>query len=309
MIRTFTLSLLLLALIPATVGCTSKDEKRDVQAQNIAAPEELPEIRLEKAFPKVEFNKPLAMVAQPGKGEWLHVVEQLGRIYRIKNDAKSSVKEIVLDLTDRIPTRRRNMEEGLLAFRFHPEFKDNGYAFVSYSMHKGGGKPRRGVLSRFTFKDKKFDTSTEKIILEVKQPYGNHNGCEILFGDDGFLFASFGDGGAAHDPHDNGQNKNTILGSIIRIDVDKQDEGKAYAIPEDNPFVKEKDARGEIWAYGLRNVWRMAFDRKTGLLWAGDVGQNAWEEIDIIEKGGNYGWNVREGKHEFQGRKKTPEMI
>lgn len=293
---------------PIVAGCFESNEPASVILIAAPAPVNLPAIKLERAFPKVEFTKPVAMVLQPGS-EWFHVVEQLGKIYRIKNDDKSEVKELVLDLSKRIPIRRRNNEEGLLALRFHPKFAKNGYAFVYYSMHKGDGKPRRGVISRFTFKEDKFDVKSEKIILEVKQPYGNHNGCEILFGSDGFLYASIGDGGAANDPHEHGQNKNTLLASIIRIDVDSEADGKAYSIPKDNPFVDDKNARGEVWAYGLRNVWRMSFDAETGLFWAGDVGQNGYEEVDIIVKGGNYGWNKREGAHAFSGGKKTAEMI
>lgn len=306
----------LLTLI--TGGCFDAAEpsqtKMNVSVSEVSAnaeikPESLPAIRLVKAFANSTFKKPVALVFQPGKGNWIHIVEQAGKIYRIKNDDQSSVKELVLDLTKKAPQRRRNNEEGLLALRFHPKFKDNGHAFVYYSMHKGNGKPRRGVISRFEFKDNVFDIDSEKIILEVTQPYGNHDGCEILFGTDGYLYASFGDGGAANDPHKNGQNKNTLLASIIRIDVDKEEDGRAYAVPKDNPFVDDKKARGEIWAYGLRNVWRMNFDLKTGLLWAGDVGQNAWEEVDIVVKGGNYGWNKREGSHAFMGGEKADKMI
>lgn len=272
-------------------------------------PGPLPALKLVDAFPKQRFDLPL-WFGHDGTGSgWLYVVEQDGKIWRFKRDAET--KELFLDISAVVPTRRqRHNEEGLLALAFHPKFKENRQFYVNYSQLKGS-KPRRGVLSRFTAtKDgQPTDLSTEKVILEVEQPWGNHNGCSLNFGADGFLYASFGDGGAAADPHGHGQNLGTLLATVLRIDIDKESDGKPYTVPKDNPFVGKPGALPEIWAYGLRNIWRMSFDAETGLLWGGDVGQNAWEEIDIIEKGGNYGWKNREGTHAFQRGEKAEGMI
>jgi hypothetical protein len=293
-----------LVCVPGGSGCTGAQQQPD--------PGPLPAVDLENAYPELKFDLPLFLCHDGADAEQVYVVEQDGRIWRFKNDAATEKKDLFLDIVDVMPSRRaRNNEEGLLALAFHPRFKDNGYFFVNYSMHENGARKRRGVISRFTWDKKKdaVDMASEKIILEVDQPYGNHKGCMLVFGTDGFLYATFGDGGSAGDPHKAGQNMGTLLAKCLRIDIDNEQNGKAYAIPKDNPFVDTAGALPEIWAYGLRNLWRMSFDRENGTLWGGDVGQNALEEIDIIVKGGNYGWNKREGTQAFQRGEKTDDMI
>jgi glucose/arabinose dehydrogenase len=254
-----------------------------------------------KAFANLDFENPLFLASPPDGSNRLFVVEQGGRIWAFPNDPKTSKRRLVADLSDQI--REHHNEEGLLGFAFHPQFKRNGQVFTYYS----ASKPRRSVVSRWIMNPKreKFVESSEEILLEVKQPWGNHNGGMLAFGPDGYLYISLGDGGSGGDPKNAGQRLDTVLGSILRIDINKKNPGLPYAIPKHNPFVDYGEARPEIWAWGLRNVWRFSFDRKNGTLWAGDVGQNAWEEIDIITRGGNYGWNIREGNHPFRaaGRK------
>jgi glucose/arabinose dehydrogenase len=202
----------------------------------------------------------------------------------------------------------------LLGLAFHPDVKTNRQVFLHYTHTPG----RKTTISRFKLDEnlERIDASSEEVILSLDQPWANHNGGMIEFGPEGpdrMLYISLGDGGSGGDPLNSGQRLDTLLGKILRVDVDhpRKGAGLNYAIPEDNPFVGRDGAKGEIWAYGLRNVWRFSFDRQTGELWAGDVGQNAWEEIDVITKGGNYGWRVREGFHGFNPRQgdKPADMI
>ncbi len=262
----------------------------------------VPDIALTRVLPDLATTRPIQMLQRPdAPNEW-YLVEQPGTV-RLVDLSRSDLKEapLVVDLRDRV-TDKTN-EEGMLSLAFHPDFPTKREVFIYYSALK----PRRSVLSRFTVSadGRSIDPKSEEVLLETPQPYWNHNGGTALFGPDGFLYLSLGDGGAANDPHENGQSLKTHLAKVLRIDVNKKDAGKPYAVPADNPFVGNADALPEIWAYGLRNVWRMQFDRKTGDLWAGDVGQNAWEEIDLIRKGGNYGWNKREGFHDFAAKEKA----
>lgn len=224
---------------------------------------------------------------------------QQGTIHVFPNDPQADRTKIFLDLEKQVFYDDKENEQGLLGLAFHPQYKKTGAFFVFYTLKKD---KTTNVLSRFKVsKDDpdRADPASEEILLTIKRPFWNHDGGTICFGPDGYLYVTLGDGGAADDPHKNGQNLKTLLAKVLRIDVDHKDPGKNYAVPKDNPFVGTKDALPEIWAYGLRNIWRMSFDRKTGKLWAGEVGQNLYEEINIIEKGGNYGWSKRESLHPF----------
>jgi glucose/arabinose dehydrogenase len=235
------------------------------------------------------------------------VLDQSGMIHVFKPGSVAGT--LFLDLRPETSPWGKYNEEGLLGLAFHPKFKENGEFFVTYSLK---GDKRVEHLSRFKVKPDdpdRADPASEQLVLAIEQPFWNHNGGSIAFGPDGFLYFGLGDGGSRDDPFGNGQKLDTLLGKILRIDVDKRDEGKAYAIPADNPFVGTANARGEIFALGFRNPWQIAFDRGTGKLWAADVGQDQWEEIDVVTKGGNYGWSVREGTLPFGNRPATANAL
>jgi glucose/arabinose dehydrogenase len=246
-----------------------------------------PEIRLESVVKGL--NQPLGLVhAGDGSGR-LFIVEQTGTI-RIYQDGVLIDKPF-LDLTDRVTS---GDETGLLGLAFHPKFSENHRLFVNYTSPVGG---LHTVISEFTVGNTpaEADKNSERILLTISQPFANHNGGDVVFGPDGYLYIGMGDGGSGYDPQGNGQNLATLLGKMLRIDVDQKTAGKEYGIPADNPLVGTNNAAPEIWAYGLRNPWRFSFDPATGLLYVGDVGQSDREEIDEIRKGRNYGWNVMEG--------------
>jgi len=244
-----------------------------------------------------ELRPILLTNANDGSGRIFVPTEQ-GVVHAFKADAKETT--IFLDITDRVKYLDNENEEGFLGMAFHPKYKENGEFFVFYT--NKNKKVRQNVVSRFkVMKDdpNKADPKSEEVLVTFDRPYWNHDGGTICFGPDGYLYITHGDGGAGNDLHDNGQKTSTLLGKILRIDVNSKSDGKPYGIPKDNPFVDAKGTAPEIYATGFRNVWRMSFDRKTGHLWAGDVGQNLYEEINIVKKGGNYGWNRREGLHPF----------
>ncbi len=259
-------AILLLLLLPLT-GCGA------------------PAFQLTRVFPQLTLDRPVALIEAPA-GRF-YVVQQGGRILTFIDGSNATV---FADLTDRVDAGYN--EAGLLGMALDPQFAVNGQVYLSYTR---GGSPLTSVVSRFTSHDGglTLDPASEQPLLAIDQPYANHNGGNLLFGPDGYLYLGFGDGGASGDPLGNAQNTQTLLGAILRIDVAST---VPYAIPPDNPFASS-GGRPEIYAYGLRNPWRFSFDSQSGKLWAGDVGQNDWEEIDLIVKGGNYGWPIREGNH------------
>lgn len=276
-----------------------------VSAFHTFAAGELPKLKTKNAFPELKLNRPLWLCESPDGTQRLFLAQQDGKVLILPKDHRGNEAKIFLDLTERKPWEQN--EEGLLGFAFHPNYKANGKFYVYYSQQK----PRRSVISEFstsTTNDSLADKGSERIILEIPQPDWNHNGGELVFGPDGFLYIALGDGGGANDQFHNSQKPGTLLAKMLRIDVNTRTGDLPYGIPQDNPFVGDKAFRAEIYAWGLRNPWRFSFDRKTGEIYCADVGQNKWEEINIIKKGGNYGWSFREGFHEFSTNPPTANV-
>ncbi|MGB3018138.1 MAG: PQQ-dependent sugar dehydrogenase, partial [Ignavibacteria bacterium] len=251
--------------------------------------------KMRVAFPNLAtFNNPIEMVNAGDGTNRLFVAQQRGLIYVFQNSPTVNSRKTFMDLTGVVSAT--GSETGLLGIAFHPNYENNRYLYLSYTFDSSGLRSR---IVRFEASSSNPDTalrSTQKILLTLAQPFSNHNGGKIAFGPDGYLYISFGDGGSGGDPQNNGQTRTTLLGKILRINVDSTQSGLSYAIPPTNPYYQNTDGfREEIYVYGVRNVWKFSFDNTTGQLWAGDVGQNAWEEIDIIERGKNYGWNKMEG--------------
>jgi glucose/arabinose dehydrogenase len=246
------------------------------------------------------LEKPLGVEADGSPGR-LYLLEQPGRI-RLMQGGRL-LTQPYLNVVDRVTCQG---ECGFLGIAFHPDFARNGLFYVDYTA--GFKKTLHTVIAEYRAQPGAVtvDPSTERILLTIDQPYANHNGGQLRFGPDGMLYIGMGDGGSAGDPGNRAQNPRELLGKILRIDVNDRSDGKPYGVPKDNPFVNDPRFRPEIWAWGMRNPWRFSFDRKTGTCYCGDIGQNKFEELDIITKGGNYGWHIREAMHPFKNQATDP---
>ncbi|MGE5431865.1 MAG: PQQ-dependent sugar dehydrogenase [Syntrophomonadaceae bacterium] len=255
------------------------------------------QFKIKPAFPNLSILQPLDF-QQPDDGtNRIFVVTQKGIIYVFPNDTSVSQAKVLLDIEDKIVY---GGEMGLLGMAFDPDFKNNGYFYINYT----APSQLRSVIARYTVSKSnpdQADPNSRFILMELLQPFENHNAGQLAFGPDGYLYIGFGDGGSGGDPFNNGQNKATFLGKMLRIDVRQTQGSLNYSIPPDNPFVgNSQGIKEEIWAIGFRNPFRYSFDPVTKWLWVGDVGQDKWEEVDVVEKGKNYGWSIMEGFHCFK---------
>ncbi|GAB4281184.1 MAG: PQQ-dependent sugar dehydrogenase [Coriobacteriia bacterium] len=289
---------LAVTLLAATAGCSSEptppvvvDEPSAPEPTATPAPEPVwpPEVKLTEAWSG--FEQPVLLThAGDGSGRSF-VVELTGRVMVIEDGKPLPVP--FLDIAHLVST---GGERGLFAIAFPPDFGDTGRFYVDYTDRAGDSVVAR---YRVSADPNVADPGSAEIILRVKQPFANHNGGQIAFGPDGYLYIGLGDGGSGGDPQNNGQNLGTLLGTILRVDVSTP---TGYAVPDDNPFIGRAGAKPEIWDYGLRNPWRFSFDARTGDLYIADVGQNAWEELNVEPpgRGGrNYGWRLYEGTHPY----------
>lgn len=250
------------------------------------------------------FTRPIYMTSANDNTGRLFVVEQDGLIRILANGAIEA--QPFLDVSALVS--REGSERGLLGLAFHPQFRENGLFFINYTDKSGNTNVAR--YSLLSGSSNQADPNSAKIIIQVDQPYPNHNAGQLAFGPDGYLYFGLGDGGSSGDPQGNGQNGRALLGKMLRLDIDN---GDPYGIPADNPFAGNPNFAPEIWAWGLRNPWRYSFDSLTGDLYIADVGQNAWEEINFQPAnstgGENYGWNVMEGTHRYSDAPPPPNLV
>jgi len=254
------------------------------------------------AFPNLVFNQPVGIVTPDDGTNRLFVIEQAGVIRVFDNSPAVAQSTVFLNITTQVLF---GGEQGLLGLAFHPNYSANGYFYVNYVTEN----PHRTVIARYTVSPNnpnQAQSNSELVLLEVNQPFSNHKGGQLAFGTDGYLYIGLGDGGSAGDPFGNAQNRSTLLGKILRINVDMPSQGRNYSIPPDNPYSGNAlGYKEEIYAYGFRNPWRFSFDSPTGRLWVADVGQDQREEIDLVGKGKNYGWNIMEGTLTYSSGNQT----
>jgi len=274
-------------------GTDDADVNQEDDVEQTDDPNETVSLELINAFSGLSFAQPLDLQTPDDGTNRIFIIEKGGLIKVFSNEPDVVQLDIFLNLSGNLSTES---EQGLLGMAFHPNFSSNGYFYVHYNPNTTISR-----ISRFTAITNIADLGSELVIMDIPQPETNHNGGQLAFGPDGLLYLAIGDGGGAGDPDNNAQNRSNLLGTILRIDVDNPSDGLNYGIPDGNPFIGASNVRPEIYAYGLRNPWRMSFDTQTGDLWTGDVGQGAREEISIIEARGNYGWKLFEGTDCFSG--------
>ena len=308
-INRYILPALLILLLMSSAACGNKSGDKSANNGDNASAKSA--IHYQHVFPALSFDNPTTLLLQADDNSRWYIAEKGGKIFFFDNNPDVKNKTLYLDISARVD---ESFEGGLLGMAFDPKFTSNGFVYLSYTTSDFPENDNSDLitsrLSRFSVnKDNtQIIPDSEIVLLSLDQPWNNHNGGNILFGPDGYLYLGFGDGGAWGDQKNYAQNTRTWFGSILRLDVSPEnvnkDAERKYAIPPDNPFVASKDCNDgkgcpEIYAWGFRNPWRFSFDAATGALWVGDVGQGEWEEIDRVEKGRNYGWRCYEGNEKY----------